>query len=166
MHAKKIKSELRKADNPALDKKRKIVLLSAIGLVDFSLISLYQTGIIQKLPDLPGKIFDSNTVNASPKAYAIGAPDGPISAVVYALNMVLATAGGTETSGRKPVFDLLLGASALGNAIGAANYLADMIFKQKKACIYCLLGAGINFASLGLVIPDVIKSGKKILDRK
>lgn len=161
MDAKKIKQALRKETSSVLDRKRKIVLLSAIGLVDFSLISLYQTGVIRKLPDVPGKIFDSNQVNASSKAYALGMPDGPLSAVAFAAIMALATVGGSEKSGRHPVFDVLMGATILGNAAGAAEYLIDMIVNQKKACLYCLLGAGLSFASLKLATPDVIRSAKK-----
>ncbi len=163
MNPSKISQALRKEKSAALSRKRKIVLLSAIGLIDFSIISMYQSGVIQSMPDLPGKIFDSNSVNASPKAYAVGAPDAPLSAVVYGLAMVLATAGGSEKTGRKPVFDLLLGGVALGNAAGAANYLVDMVVNQKKACLYCILGAGINFASLALAVPDAVRSMKKML---
>ncbi len=166
MNAKKIKQALRKETSSALERKRKIVLLSAIGLVDFSLISLYQTGVIRKLPDLPGKIFDSNQVNASPKAYALGMPDGPLSAVVFAATMALATAGGSEKSGRHPIFDVLMGGAVLGNAAGAAEYLVDMIVNQKKACLYCLLGAGLSFASLKLAAPEAIRGAKKWWKRR
>ena len=76
--------------------------MSALGLLDFSIISLYQVGVIQHLPDLPGDVFDSDYVNGSDEAYQFGAPDAPISAIVYALNMTLATAGGTEKTGRPP----------------------------------------------------------------
>ena len=42
------------------------------GLVDFSYISLFQMGFIKSMPDLPGKIFDSNAVNSSKDARAAG----------------------------------------------------------------------------------------------
>lgn len=159
-------NKIRKASHNSasqdMDKRRNIIWLSALGLLDFSIISLYQTGIIKKLPDLPGKIFDSNKVNASPEAYRMGVPDGPVSALVYAGTMVLAAAGGTEAPGRKPVLDVLLGTAIAGNAVGAAYYLYDMIFKQKKVCIYCVTGAVINFASAALIAPLVKKSIRKM----
>ena len=162
MNAAQIKNELRESSNDDLDKRRKLVLLSAAGLVDFSVISLYQTGVIKKLPDLPLEIFDTNKVNASDAAYRLGAPDGTISSLVYAAVMVLASAKGTETSGRKPVMDVALGAAVAANAVGAVSYLSNMIFKQKKICLYCVTGAAINIASVVIVAPVVIKSIRKL----
>ncbi len=165
MDAKAIRDALRNDESEDLDRRRKIICLSAIGLVDFSIISLYQTGVIKSLPDLPFEIFDSNKVNASKSAYRFGAPDGPISATVYGLTMVLASAGGGEHAGRKPVFDVLLGGAVAGNAAGAIFYLYDMTFKQKKICLYCVTGAAINIASAIIIIPTVLKSLKKLFGR-
>jgi len=70
MKPKAIKQALRAGTSEYLER-RKIIVLSASGLVDFSIISLYQTGVIKKLPDLPYAIFGSNKVNASPDAYGM-----------------------------------------------------------------------------------------------
>jgi uncharacterized membrane protein len=136
MDAIAIRNGLRNGSSVDLDKWRKVILLSALGLIDFSIISLYQTGIIKHLPDLPYAFFDSDKVNASEDAYRFGAPDAPVSAMAYAMSIVLASAGGSENVHRKPVFDLALGATLAGNAIGALYYLYKMIFKQKKICLY------------------------------
>lgn len=151
MEVEAIRNELLHGESPDLELRRKLIALSALGLVDFSIISLYQTGILKKLPDLPGKLFDSNKVNAAKDAYLFGVPDGPVSAAVYAVTMILSAAGGSRRTGRKPALDVLLGAAVLGNAAGAAYYLANMVFKQKKICLYCLTGAAINFLSAGLI---------------
>ena len=163
MRAAAIRQELLMGTGQDLEKRRAITALSALGLVDFAFISLYQSGVIKRLPELPFKAFDSNTANAAPEAYMMGAPDATISAWVYASNMVLATAGGTEASGRKPFFDLLLGSTIAGNAAGALYYLYDMIFKQKKVCPYCIVGGAINLASAVIVAPLVLKAIKKSL---
>lgn len=163
MDAIAIRNELRDGRSTALDARRKVVLLSALGLIDFSLISLYQTGIIRHLPDPPHRIFDSDKINASEEAYQFGAPDGPISATAYAVSMVLASAGGSEKTGRKPAFDIALGATVAGNAIGAIYYLSNMVFKQKKICPYCVTGAVINIASAIIIAPTVVRSVKKIV---
>ncbi len=113
-----MRDALRTGHNQDLDTRRKVIFLSALGLVDFSIISLYQTGVIKHLPDLPHPLFDSDKVNASEKAYRFGAPDGPISATVYGLTMALASAGGGENASRKPIFDVLLGGAIAGNAAG------------------------------------------------
>lgn len=160
-----ISKALTKGTSEDLKRRRKIIALSALGLADFTIISLYQTGVIKKLPDLPFEVFDSNKVNASPDAYKMGVPDGPLSAMVYATAITLAAAGGDEQTGRKPVFDLLLGGTVFANAAGAAYYLFNMIFKQKKACVYCIGGAIINFASAVIIAPAFFNSGKKLLKK-
>ncbi len=166
MNAPAIRNELRNNDSEIMDKRRLLILLSALGLIDFSVISLYQTGIIQKLPDLPFSIFDSNKVTASTEAYQFGVPDGLIGVTVYATTIVLAIAGGSKQSGRKPVFDTLLGAAILGNTAGAIYYLYDMIFKQKKICLYCLAGDAISIASAVIMAPLVKRSIRQLFGRK
>ena len=158
MDAVAISDALRKERDPDMDRRRKVIALSAVGLVDFSVISLYQTGVIRKLPDIPLGVFDSNKVNASKEAYQFGVPDGPVSAVVYSLIMVLAAAGGSEKAARKPVFDVLMGGAVAANLSGALYYLWDMAFRQKKICLYCVTGAAINIASAVIIAPTVLKS--------
>ncbi len=161
-----IRDELRTGYSEDLDRRRKVILLSALGLVDFSIISLYQTGVIKHLPDIPHPLFDSDKVNASEDAYRFGGPDGPISAAVYGLSMVLASAGGSEKTGRPHVLDVALGATVTGNAVGAVFYLYKMIFVQKKICLYCVTGAAINIASAIIIAPTAIKSIKKLFSGK
>lgn len=166
MDALAIRNELREGHSEDLDRRRKVLLLSGLGLIDFSIISLYQTGIINKLPDIPHPLFDSNKVNAAKDAYMFGVPDGPVSAVAYGLTMVLASAGGSEKAGRHPAFDVALGATIAGNAAGAVFYLFNMVFKQKKICMYCVTGAVINIASAIIIAPTVIAGVKKLFGKK
>lgn len=141
-----------------LQKRRQVVRLSVLGMLDFAFISLYQSGAIKRLPELPLAAFDSNKVNAAPEAYKMGAPDGAISTAIYAANIVLATAMGTADSGRKPVHDMLLGTTVAGNTAGALYYLKNMISQQQKVCPYCIAGAIINVASAVIIAPVVYKS--------
>jgi uncharacterized membrane protein len=162
MDAIAIRNELLHGRTNDLEKKRKIILLSALGLLDFGIISLYQTGVIKHLPDIDHPLFDSDRVNASEDAYMFGAPDGPISALAYAVIMVLASAGGSKKTGRKAGLDLALGATIAGNAAGAVYYLQNMIFKQKKICLYCVTGACINIASAIIIAPAFLRSLKNL----
>jgi uncharacterized membrane protein len=160
-----IRHELLNGRDEDLQRRRKILGLSAFGLLDFALLSLYQAGVIKRLPDLPFPAFDSNKVNASLDAYQMGAPDATISAWIYATNMVLSTAGGSEHSGRKPIHDLLLGTTIAANAAGALYYLYNMAFFQKKICPYCIAGAAVNIASAVIMKPLFVKSISKIFGR-
>ncbi len=139
--------QMRAADDKAVVSRRRIAALAAAGLVDFSVISLFQMGFIKSLPDLPGKVFDSNSVNSSKDAVLLGIPDAPISLMAYAATIVVATAGNRKSKYTK-YLDLLLGGIVLGQAFGAGHYLYKMITVQKKVCMYCVTGALINFAAL------------------
>ena len=161
-----IRHELLNGTDEDLQKRRYIVTLSALGLVDFAFLSLYQSGIIKRLPDLPFVAFDSNKVNASPDAYQMGAPDATISAWVYATNMVLATAGGSKHSGRKPILDLILGTTVAANAAGAVYYLYNMAFYQRKICPYCVAGAAVNLASAVIMKPLLMNSLAKLFGKR
>ncbi len=63
--------------------------------------------------------WDSNGVNASPTAYALGVPDGPLRAIHYGVTLALAAVGGNRRTGRGRVWDVLLGGAVLGG-VGAA----------------------------------------------
>lgn len=147
-----------------LKMRRRIMALTALGIVDFTIISLYQSGVIRNLPDFPGKIFASNEVNAAKDAYMLTIPDGPVSLTAYAAIMALAAWGGTEQTGRKPFHELATGTLIAANAVGAVYYLSNMIFKQKKICPYCITGAAVNIASAVLIAPSFIKSLKRLFN--
>ncbi|MBC5991247.1 vitamin K epoxide reductase family protein [Pontibacter cellulosilyticus] len=127
--------------------RRDIAALAALGLLDFSLISLFQMGKIKELPDLPGEVFDTKKVNTAKDAVLFGLPDGVISLGGYAATMFLAMAA-TRYKNQSRLLDVALGGVVLGQAAGAAQYMVNMTTVQKKACIYCIAGAVINFAAL------------------
>jgi len=159
-----LRDELRTGESPSLQRRRWISLLCAVGAVDFAVISLYQVGVIRRLPDLPGDLFDSNQVNASRTAYAHRVPDGAIGLALYGLTLLLAAAGGSRQTGRRPIADLLLGGSVAAGALGAAQYLYDMAFRQARACPYCLVGAAVNFAMLPLAAREALAGIQDMLD--
>lgn len=144
---KSVTDKIRKDKSTATENRRNVAALAAAGLVDFSLISLLQMGYFKKLPDVPGKIFDTVKVNTSKDAVIMGMPDGVISLGGYAATMFLAMAG-SRFKKRSRLLDLALGGIILGQAAGAAQYLYKMAFVQKRVCIYCVAGAAINFMAL------------------
>ena len=144
---KTIIDKIRRDKTDAAEYRRQIAASSALGLIDFSLISLFQLGYIKSLPDLPGKVFDTEKVNSSKDAVLLGLPDGVISLGAYTATILLATAA-TRFKKQSRMLDVLMGGIVLGQAAGAAQYLYKMAFVQKRVCIYCVAGAAINFASL------------------
>lgn len=64
MDAAAISRAMRMEESDDLARRRKLIALSAVGLLDFAIISLYQCGVIKTLPDIPHRLFDSEQVNA------------------------------------------------------------------------------------------------------
>lgn len=139
--------KIRNNTSEAAEYRRQIAALSALGLIDFSLISLFQLGFIKEMPDLPGEVFDTEKVNSSEEAVLLGMPDGVVSLGAYTATILLATAA-TRFKKQSRILDVAMGGIILGQAAGAAQYLYKMAFVQKKVCIYCVAGAAINFAAL------------------
>jgi uncharacterized membrane protein len=165
MDVEAIRRELRHGESDSLRRRRWISLLSAVGAVDFAIISLYQMGIIRHLPDPPGAIFDSDKVNASRTAYALGVPDGPLGLGLYALTLILAGAGGDDRRRRHPVFDLLVGGAVAAGVVGAAHYVYDMIRHQQRACPYCLVGAATHVAMLPSAVANATAAIRRLRGR-
>ena len=165
MNPEAIRDELREGDSKSLRRRRAISALSAFGAIDFALISLYQVGVIRHLPDPPGRIFDSDKVNASEKAYALGVPDGPLGLGLYAFTMAVAAAGGSKKTGRHPLFDVLLGGAVAAGVGGALQYIYNMVRKQERACPYCLVGAAAHFAMLPLAAPLALEAARELIGR-
>ncbi|MEX0647494.1 MAG: vitamin K epoxide reductase family protein [Balneolaceae bacterium] len=138
--------KVRRQSGEVTENRRNIALLSALGLIDFIPISLYQLGVIRHLPDLPAELFDSDFVNASKDAQVAGMPDGSVSLLMYAANLVLIT-GAIKKKNLNWV-DYIIAGNVAGQAAGGAYYLYNMATKQKKICLYCLAGAAVNFISL------------------
>lgn len=132
----------------SLNRRRKLIMLALVGLANTGLITLYQTGIIKQLPDLPLKSFDAAKLTSSEKAFEFGMPDAPGASLFYSLIMVLATYGGARKIKRIFLFDQLLLGTTVVNAAMGAQYLYNMLTKQKKLCVYCIALTLINFSLL------------------
>src|SRR5947209_5546245 len=96
--------ELREGDTSDLTRRRWIIGLSVVGSAMGQIVSLYQTGILRRLPDPPLPIFDASRVDASDYAYRrFQTPDGLMMLVSYAFTALLAGAGGKSRARNNPV---------------------------------------------------------------
>ena len=62
MKPKEIRDTLRHEESEDIERRRKLVALSVAGLADFNIISLLQSGVVRRLPDIPYPIFDTNAL--------------------------------------------------------------------------------------------------------
>lgn len=105
--------------------------MSALGAV-----ALYQTGVLNRLPDPPLPCFDSARVTRSKQAYRLfGIPDGALGLASYGLTLALA-ATGHETAAKLKV------------AADAANALRMTVREWRTFGVLCSWCMAVTAASL------------------
>lgn len=126
-----------------------------VGMGAMGLISLYQVGLLKHLPDLPGKYFNADLVDASAEAYEkLSAPDAVLGMASYATTAVLAAMDSSDRAVNKPWLPLALAGKSIFDVLNAGKLTIDQWTKHKAFCIWCLIGAGATFLTLPLVFPE------------
>ena len=87
LRAQELRQELQESTHPDMRRRRGIILLSLVGIVAMALIALFQTGLIEHLPDPPLASFNSEKVNSSDTAFRYGVPDGTFGLASLAINL-------------------------------------------------------------------------------
>jgi uncharacterized membrane protein len=141
--------------NSRLRRRRAIVAIAAVAAADALVVGLRQIGVLRRLPDLPGRIWDSNAIVTSPAAYALGVPDAPVAAAGFCTIAALAGSLGRAAPRTRPAASAALFGAAGAAAAGAAIYLWVMLRKQRRLCPYCLTTAVASFALVPLAWPEV-----------
>ncbi len=157
MNPSQLSEELRNGSNPHLNRRRWIIGLSMVGAAVAQIVSLYQTGIIKKLPDPPLDVFDSDKVDASDYAYKrLDTPDGLMMLTNYGVTACLAGAGGQNRAADNPMLPIAMGVKALVDTATALKLTQEEWAENKKLCFYCQVATVSSLASLALAIPEVV----------
>ncbi|WP_458095148.1 vitamin K epoxide reductase family protein [Roseomonas sp. WA12] len=158
--------DLRLRTDPDLRRRRWLVGLSLLGVAIGQVVTLYQTGIIRRLPDPPVGPFDSERVNASDYAYKrLQMPDAVLMIATYAVTAALAAAGGRNRAEEQPGLPLALAAKTLFD-VGTNLKLAQEEWADNKAlCAYCQTASLVSIASLALALPEATRGLRTLLRR-
>ncbi len=154
MNPKQLRTDLRQSVSGNVRRRRAIIAVSLAGMASMSAVSLSQTGMIARLPDLPLPGFDADRVNLLDAAYRFGVPDGILAAMGCALNLPIAAWGGEDRAREQPSVPLLAAAKGVLDAAIAARYIYEMAARRKAWCSYCLVGAFVDFAVFGLTLAE------------
>jgi uncharacterized membrane protein len=166
MHPRQLSHELREGRSDDLTRRRWVIGLSLLGAAMGQLVSLYQTGIIRRLPDPPVRIFDSSRVDASDYAYKrLQTPDGVMMVASYALTAWLAAAGGEGRARQLPALPLALGLKTLGDTAVALELAREEWAENKALCAYCQVATFASLASVALALPEAIRAGRALLGK-
>ena len=157
-----LRRELQNGNSEDLNLRRGIIGLSLVGMAAMTAVTLLQTGIVKHLPDPPIDSFDSDKVNSSDTAYALGVPDGALSLASLAANIPLASFGGENRAETMPLVPIAAAAKASVEAAIAGWYFYQMPTKEKKWCGYCIVGAMTNFGIAALSLMEAKKAWKSL----
>ena len=159
-----LRIELQEKQTKSLRRRRAIIGLSLLGMGAMTMVSLFQTGVIKHLPDPPIDGFDSDKVNSSETAYALGVPDGTLSLASLAANIPLAAFGGENRAEEQPIVPILAAGKAVVEALVAGWYFYQMVAVEKTLCGYCITGALANMGIAVLSLPEAIEALEMLRD--
>lgn len=157
-----LRKELQNGTSEGLKKRRGIIALSLLGIGAMTAVTLLQTGIVNHLPDPPLPDFDSDKVNSSDTAYALGVPDGALSLASLAANIPIAAFGGSDRAETMPFVPIAAAAKSTVEAVAAGWYFYQMPAKQGKWCGYCIVGAIANVGIAALSLPEAKKAWENL----
>ena len=157
-----LRAELQKGKSRKLRRRRAIIGLSLVGMGAMTAVSLLQTGIVKHLPDPPVDNFDSDKVNSSAIAYALGAPDGTLSLASFAANIPLAAFGGANRAEVQPLIPLLAAGKSVVELAFAGWLFYRMKTKENVWCGYCLIGEAAILGIALLSLPEAAEAFKTL----
>lgn len=167
MKPKVLSQQLREQHTPDLDRRRAIIVLSMIGAGAAQIVSLYQTGVIDHLPDPPIAIFDSDRVDASDYAYRrMDIPDGFLMLITYGVTAALAAAGGKDRAERQPLLPVLMGGKIAYDVMTALKLGQEEWAENKALCAYCQAATVASVVSLVIALPEALKAAQRLFNRR
>jgi uncharacterized membrane protein len=159
----RLSRELRLGRSENLRRRRAVLGLSLVAAGAMGLVSLYQMGVIRRLPDLPLPGFDAEEVDASEQAYSyFSTPDGLLGLNSYALTAALAGVAGSDRAQTRPWIPLVLAGKAVVDAGVAAKLTWDQWARHRAFCIWCLIAAACTFGIVPLVIPEARRAIRQL----
>lgn len=157
--ARELSRQLREEVDPTLQRRRWLVGLSLVGATLGEIVSLYQMGIIKRLPDLPFEYFDATKVDASDYAYKrLQTPDALLMVASYALTAILAGAGGKDRARTQPLLPLALAAKTVGDAVAALKLGREEWAENRALCGYCQGATLVSLVSVALALPEALQA--------
>ena len=164
--ADRVSNELRTESSATLRQRRLIVALSLVAGGSMGLITLYQMGIIDHLPEPPLGRLDADRVDASGEAYNLfKTPDAALGLGSYAVTLALAAAGGADRARTQPMLPVVLATKVAFDALGAIFLTVEQGSKHRKFCSWCLVASAASLAMVPAVVPETRQAWKTMRGR-
>ena len=145
---------LRHGSSPDLRRRRATIVLSVVGMASMATTTLFQTGVLRRLPSPPLPGSNSERVALDPVAYPLRVPDGAVALAGFGLNVPLAAWGGPDRARKLPWLPLLTTAKAAVDLGICGFYLSQMPTRMKAWCIYNFVATTCSTAILAYSLPE------------
>lgn len=156
--ARELSRDLRDGQSEDLRRRRGIAALSLVSAGAMGLIALYQMGMIRRLPDLPGGMFDA-TQTADPEAYqTLQLPDAVLALRSHSTTLALAAAGAEDRAETQPLLPLAVTGKALFDAYQAGSRAADQWSRNRAFSVWSLVDVGASLAIVPLTLPESLRA--------
>ncbi|XXX82564.1 vitamin K epoxide reductase family protein [Sorangium sp. So ce134] len=149
-----LRAALQRGRSSDLTRRRLIAAASLAGGASVAVVSLFQLGIIDHLPDPPLRGFDSDKVTSSDIAFGLTMPDAPLALTSFAANLALAGWGGAERARKTPWIPVAAAAKAAIEAAVSGWLFVQMRRRERALCAYCLVAMAANMAVFALSLPE------------
>jgi uncharacterized membrane protein len=115
-------------------------------------VALYQTGLVESLPDPPSSVFDSERIASSKAAHPFGVPDSLLGLASFGT-----TLGLIFLARRSPIAKKLLGAKLTLDAAAGAFNAGRQVVSFGKLCS-CCTGTAFSAGVMAYAGRDLIRS--------
>jgi hypothetical protein len=147
--------DLRQSHGPFMKRRRGIVGLAFFSCAVLGTIALYQIGVLKRLPEPRGKIFDTGKVNGSREAYSmLAVPDAFLGLASYAATAALASMGPENRSRTYPWMAFGMGLKVLGDSAMATKLTMDEFTRFRAFSIWSILTAIATWTAVPLALPE------------
>lgn len=162
-----LSQELRTADGADMALRRWGIGLSFAGAFIGAVVGAYQTGILNRLPDiLPGEVFDAEKVDASDYAYRHGQmPDAMQMLVNYGLTAAAIAAGGKDRAEQFPALPVIAAGKAAFDTALCLGLARTEWRENQKLCSWCQVATLVSALTLAVTLPEAWKALKGGSDR-
>ncbi|MDP9384008.1 MAG: vitamin K epoxide reductase family protein [Actinomycetota bacterium] len=161
--AESISDDLRLGTGGHLPARRRQAALLLLASASLGVVSLYQLGLIEHLPEPPLPFLDADAVDASGEAYAFGlTPDGTLGSASAAVSLALVGMGGADRARDRPLVPLLAAAKLGLDALGGLYLTAEQASRHRRFCSWCLLAAGAQAAAFPAALPEAREALRRL----
>ena len=161
--AQQLGQELRDGTGNFLGHRRAAALFTLVGMASLAAISLYQMGVVKRLPEPKISGLDAKKVNGSAEAYGIlNTPDAVLGLGSYAATLELIAMGGPDRARSQPWIPLALALKSSLDSIQAGALTGKSWLKFRAFSLYSLVTALCAFRVLSLVLPEARAAWQKM----